>query len=546
MKYQWKRFWCSRTGIINLSDSGFLVDPESEYAKWTPSDVVPFEKIVNVPCLALLGEPGTGKSTTMEDLQTELEESLQSSNDQILYLNLNEYGDESRLIGDLFESEKFTNWRSGAHVLHILLDSLDECKIRIPQVATILIKRFNQIHSQISRLKIRIACRTFDWPVTLERLLPELFGENNFGAYELSPLRRKDVQTAIEAEGINSEQFFTELSRTESVPLAIKPITLDFLMSVFKSQGRFPNTRLELYEVGCRLLCEELSSSRLDLRLEGGAGQLSADQRLTIASRIAAVSIFCRKPTIFNGPSTETLIKEEMPVSKLSCGNEISASAVLEISEDHVREALRTGLFSSRGAHRMGFAHQTYAEFLASRYLDLKGIPFEKVLSILQHPNDPEKHIVPQLYETAAWASSRNKDVLNAISKNDPQILLRSDEGTLTDEDREEIIDSLLEALHIRVSSALDLDLSRYYVKLKYAGLADQLRIWITDTRKHFSARDTAIDIIEVCEVKQLQSRLVILARDYSEIDRIRINATRTVAKIGDAGTRKCLRPPCT
>ena len=236
---------------------------------------------------------------TMEDLRAELEKSFQSSNDQILYLNLNEYGDESRLIRDLFECDKFTTWRSGAHVLHMLLDSLDECRIRIPQVAAILINRFNQLQSKISRLRIRIACRTADWPITLEKLLPELLGENNFGAYELSPLRRKDVQAAIEVEGIDSRQFFAELNRTESVPLAIKPITLSFLISVFKSQGRFPNTRLELYEVGCTRLCEELNSSRRDLRLERGTGQLSAEQRVTIASRIAAVSIFCRKPIIF-------------------------------------------------------------------------------------------------------------------------------------------------------------------------------------------------------------------------------------------------------
>ena len=40
------------------------------------------------------------------------------------------------------------------------------------------------------------------------------------------------------------------------------------------------------------------------------------------------------------------------------------------VSEGAVREVLSdTGLFSSRGPRRMGWAHRTFAEYLASRYL---------------------------------------------------------------------------------------------------------------------------------------------------------------------------------
>ena len=133
--YLWKRFWCPREGNIDLSDGGFLVDPESEYAKYSRSDVVAFKTIASKSCLALLGEPGIGKSHTMRDLRAILEEDLKDSNEQILWLDLNEYGDESRLIRDLFESDTFMAWLQGHHILHILLDSLDECRIQIPRVS---------------------------------------------------------------------------------------------------------------------------------------------------------------------------------------------------------------------------------------------------------------------------------------------------------------------------------------------------------------------------------------------------------------------------
>jgi len=125
--YPWKRFWCPRKGAINLSDGGFLCDPEGKYAKYISQDVVPFEKIAHLPCLALLGEPGIGKSRTMEDLRDTLGPRIKATGDKFVYLNLNEYGDESRLIRDIFESEAFTQWKDDTNTLHLFLDSLDEC-----------------------------------------------------------------------------------------------------------------------------------------------------------------------------------------------------------------------------------------------------------------------------------------------------------------------------------------------------------------------------------------------------------------------------------
>ncbi len=61
--YPWKRFWCPRGGQISLADDGFLLDRDSEYAKYYSSDVVAFESISDAPCMVLLGEPGIGKST---------------------------------------------------------------------------------------------------------------------------------------------------------------------------------------------------------------------------------------------------------------------------------------------------------------------------------------------------------------------------------------------------------------------------------------------------------------------------------------------------
>jgi hypothetical protein len=93
--YQWKRFWCPRTGTFNLADGGYLVDPESEHAKWFGSDAAPFSKIVEAPCLALLGEPGIGKSTAIASARDTIAQALTKTGDRLLWIDLREYGDEA-------------------------------------------------------------------------------------------------------------------------------------------------------------------------------------------------------------------------------------------------------------------------------------------------------------------------------------------------------------------------------------------------------------------------------------------------------------------
>ena len=67
-------------------------------------------------------------------------------------------------------------------------------------------------------------------------------------------------------------------------------------------------------------------------------------------------------------------------------GKEEGEFAAFSATDDDVREVLDTGLFSSRGEGRMGWAHQAYGEFLAGLYLFERGVPAETVLKMLLHP----------------------------------------------------------------------------------------------------------------------------------------------------------------
>lgn len=56
--YKWKRFWYPRSGRINLTGFGYLYDPDTDFGHYLNPDLVTFNAIAHLPCLALLGEPG--------------------------------------------------------------------------------------------------------------------------------------------------------------------------------------------------------------------------------------------------------------------------------------------------------------------------------------------------------------------------------------------------------------------------------------------------------------------------------------------------------
>lgn len=94
--YNWKRFWCSRTGYLNLSSDGYLSDPDSEWGHIYNPDVVPFESITGIPCLALLGEPGMGKSTAMRSQRELIDQQVANTGGTTLWINLGEFQTEVR------------------------------------------------------------------------------------------------------------------------------------------------------------------------------------------------------------------------------------------------------------------------------------------------------------------------------------------------------------------------------------------------------------------------------------------------------------------
>lgn len=533
--YNWKRFWCPREAGLNLGDDGFLYDPDSQYGGVFNPSLVASQDLTSKACLALLGEPGIGKSHEIRAFDQVVRQVAEETDD-VVFFDLRAYQTDVRLYSAIFENGKFRKWVNGTHRLHLFLDSLDECLLRVQTVTSLLEEELSKYPKE--RLFLRIACRTAEWPNSFEEALKRLYGKENAEVYELVPLREKDVVSAVAAEGLEPDEFLNEVRRCDAAPLANKPITLRMLINLYIQEKSFPSTRAELYAKGCLLMCQEPDLRRREI---GPSSRFAAADLCAAASRIAASTVFGNRYAVWTDIDQGNIPVEDVAISQLCGGTEYVDRRTVEIGDDLVRAAIETGLFTSRGARRMGWAHQTYAEFLAARYLCMTGMIEKQIMSLLTHPADPEQKLVPQLYETAAWAASMKIDVFDRIIDFDPEVLLRSDVASFDPEYKRRLIEKLL--IVFEEERLLDRETYKYYSRLNHPSLAEQVRPYIRDKTKGFLVRRVAINIAEACESRQVLPDLVSVALDQEDDLSARVEAASAVARIGDDQARAKLKP---
>jgi predicted NACHT family NTPase len=477
-----------------------------------------------------------GKSRALEAERGTIEARVREGGGESFWLDLRSYGSEDRLIRDLFQSPTFLSWLEGTHHLHLFLDSTDECLIRMETLASLLVDELNKY--PVQRLHLRIVCRPAEWPTLLEEGLIKLWGQESVKFYKLAPLQLEDVLLAAAAEGLDPAAFAGEVNRMEVRPFAAKPVTLKMLLEIYSRHERLPQTQTQLYEEGCLSLCEESNPSYVASRR---AGDLTAAQRMAVAARIAAVMTFAKRSAVRTGVGAGELLPEDIAIEELAGSYEEASTELFDVTQAAVKEALNTGLFAARGPDRIGWAHQTYNEFLAAWYLTRR-LNATQALSLIVHPGDPEGRLVPQLHEVAAWIAANNSEVFEAVMKADPEVLLRSDVTAYDEELKEALVAELLKLYDEERGYVGWLSNSRYD-RLEHPRLADQLRPYIRDGTKNYMVRSVAIQIAESCKLSAVEGDLADVALDSSQSVDIRAWAARAVSQVGEDETKLRLRP---
>ena len=260
---------------------------------------------------------------------------------------------------------------------------------------------------------------------------------------------------------------------------------------------------------------------------------------MRLAGRIAAATILGNRFAVWTGPEVECP-PEDILLSALAGHREDGAFAAFTATDDDVREVLDTGLFSSRGDRRMGWAHQGYGEFLAALYLFEQGVPAGTMLKALLHPAGG---LIPQLSGVAAWAASLSGALRATLIADEPLALLRGDLSNWSDGDRTSLVKSLLDAVGSKRVTNSPYSNAEAYGKLNHPGLAAELRPFITDGELSVTTRRLALVIAEKCRLRELQSELLQVALDEGDNPHVRAGAVSALKHCGDASVPALIRP---
>lgn len=531
--YKWTRYWLPKGDTITLDGTGFPFDPGI-----LNKNLVTFDSIAHNQCLVLFGEPGIGKSTALQSEYEVAEEVAAAAGNALMLRDLGAYSTDAALVHDIFEDRKFLEWDRGSHTLELFLDSLDECRLRVESIDTLLLMRLKR--HDLSRLRLRISCRSADWTAILEKGLPKLWEKDAIAQYQLAPLGREHLRIAATAEGIDPDEFISQVQQKQVTGLAIKPITLSMLLAIYRENSTFPTHRTDIFIEGCKHLCRESNDGRV---ASGRVGSLKAEERVAITARIAAASVFSNRGIISKSSSTKDFPPDVLTLDEIRGGRESVGDEFVEVSEATLVETLGTALFeTTQDGDSMRWSHQTYAEFLAAWYLKQRKLSAERVTTLLVHPSDPEQRIVTQLHEVAANVAHIVPGALEIILRHDPEVLVRSDMTAASAEEREAAVNALLK-LYAEERAHEPWHLSINYGSLAHPNLAGQLRPYLVENRWNVEVRRLAISLAEDCAVRELQQELANIALGDSQPMLVRVKAAGAVKEIGDSETERQLMP---
>lgn len=538
--FRWDRFWFPAGSQVSLID-GYLPDPEGWMGPHLDAAGVSLSALVDIPCLILLGLPGMGKTSEMEASA----DAARQANALVDVVSLARLSGPAELASRLLGSERHSAWRRGSTVWNIYLDGLDEALAQLSQIEAAILLLARQLAAdepQLKNLRLRISCRSAEWPQAFETELRGIWDAEQVKVYELGHLREKDVKIAA-AELFPSvsqqDQFISYVREHEGQPLASRPITLNMLLNVFKDEGTLPQRQVELYRKGLLASIEEANETR---RSNRATWWLDTRSKLIVAARIAAASVFSNSFEIWTGHQSQVAPKRAVIVSEISGGHEPALGSSFRVGEAELRETLLCSLFVPLRSSLFGWSHQTFAEFLAAYYIVEHGLNAEEAMRLFRGAGEENGQIPPQLTEVAAWLASMQPDFFRALIITEPAILLRSDVAAASPEDRSALVGELLRRIDNGELHDFQHGFRFRYERLNHPQLSEQLRAYITDKTKNRVVRRVAIDIAEANNLTKLAGLLVDVALDVADDIHIRSQAAHAVSTSSEVDARERLR----
>ncbi len=458
----------------------------------------PLSSFRSAPAYVLLGDPGLGKTTALRRERDALGEEAAHFVDARDFLAL--------------DPHNHPEWREKT----LFIDGLDEVRTRSSDARTPLDAIRGRLDA-LGRPSFRISCREADWLGDNDRTrMDSVARDGQVVALRLDPLTNSDSRQVLSGHPQieNPEDFINEAKRRGVEGLLANPQTLNMLADVVGSQGAWPQSKLETFEMACLQMAKEHNEEHI-LR----SPPLPWERLLDAAGYLCAAQLVTGANGCFPGPG--------------EADSEDIALENCDYSEpDALVSALSTKLFTTAGKGSFSPVHRHVAEFLGARHLARlinKGLPARRVLALI---SGVDGVVVSEMRGVSGWLAAKSRESRDLLIERDPiGVALYGDTQDFSPEEK----GKLLRALGRReVLSPLRREFDWFEVGATLGGLASSDMEPVIANILSDSSRDTDHEVLvqfvltllwEGSPPASLAPHLLSMVRDESWSPRVRTSA---------------------
>jgi hypothetical protein len=345
--------------------------------------------------IALLGQPGSGKTTSMKHLCQSIlldDKFFPELFDFPILLQLKDYNrlpkssDSKKCIifNSLFDllglkvetkdsqdEEQIRNIKEKVvtEVLNnikalVILDGFDE--LQFYNRRETIIHEIGQLVKTVESSRIIITSRTADFHYSLEKL----------SVYELCPLNDIQIQHFAHKwlkNNDSADRFLLAIRNSPFYDTTIRPLTIAHLCAIFERVDKIPDKPKTVYKKIINLLLEEWDEQK-NVRRQSLYSGFEIDRKFEFLASLAFILTTSKFNVSFSKQDIENAyfkIYQDFDLQKSE------AIKVVSELESH------TGLFIQAGYHQYEFAHKSLQEYLTAEYIvKLPTIPNQRSVLI--------------------------------------------------------------------------------------------------------------------------------------------------------------------
>ena len=360
----------------------------------------PLADFRTAPAYVLLGDPGSGKSTSFA-------------------AECGALGSAACLVTarDLltFDPAAHPEWRGKT----LFIDGLDEVRAGRGDARGSLDAIRGRLDA-LDRPAFRLSCREADWLGANDRTsLVRVSPHDSLTVLRLDPLADRDIERILSdrADVDDAVAFMAEANEKGVGGFLQNPQCLRMLTDVVTDGGGWPASRLELFEQACLRMAREHNGEHEAAGSGGSGAAARGEELLDAAGRLCAVFLLSGAAGCAIAESREDA--DYPHVSR--CARE---------NADRCRQATRTNLFKAAGEGRRQPMHRHVAEFLAGRHLAglveggrrngrtaRRGLPARRVVTLM---TGHDGRVVTPLRALSAWVAAQSGAARRELVERDP------------------------------------------------------------------------------------------------------------------------------